>query len=81
MPSVVVLEVLLFNFHLDNKPQNVKTDVVRKIFNENGIGMFLSINSEHYLWVYFVIRLSAHRGRCRVWGGGEIRPDTLREFK
>jgi len=59
MSSVIVLEVLLFNFNLDNKTQNVKTKVVRKLFNENGIGMFLSKNSKHYRWVYFVTRLSA----------------------
>ena len=48
MSSVIVLEGLLFNFNLDNETQNIKTEVVRKLFNENGIGMFLSKNSKQY---------------------------------
>jgi len=34
LSSTIVMEVLLFNFNLNNKTENVKTEVVRKIFNE-----------------------------------------------
>jgi len=43
----MVLEVLPFIFNL-NKTQNVKTEIFRKQFNENGIGIFLSKNSKQY---------------------------------
>jgi hypothetical protein len=46
--SVIVVEVLFFNFNLNNQIQNVRPEVVRKLFNENGVGMFPSKNSKQY---------------------------------
>ena len=50
---------MLFNLNLNNKTQNVKSEFVRKLFNEK---WYRNVSIKKYKrvpWVYFVTRRSA----------------------